>query len=109
MKILFLLGFVTICFLLTFYSSDARKNAGFKIMLLVIASMSSLLIISPNIINETANFLGIGRGADLVFYLFMISSVFIIARIYLNSKRLEEKLSKIARELSIIKSRNNRK
>ena len=62
---------------------------------------AGVTIADPDIVVGLAQFLGIGRGADLVFYLsilFMFVAFFIT---YLRFRRVDEQLTKLVRHLAI--------
>lgn len=62
---------------------------------------ASVGIADPEILARIANFLGIGRGVDLVLYVSIL--VFFIAFfvVYLRFRRLDEQLTQIVRHLAI--------
>lgn len=55
----------------------------------------------PEILVRIAHFLGIGRGADLVLYLAILSSFAAFFVTYLRFRRVDEQLTKIVRHLAI--------
>lgn len=52
----------------------------------------------PDATNMAANFLGIGRGADLVFYLSIILIFYLIFRIYIKIEKVEKDITKVVRK-----------
>lgn len=85
-------------------STTARSYEKLGILALVL--IGSGMTIFPEITTTVANSLGIGRGADLVFYLFMIFMIYVLARIYLELKLLSSKLSKLAIHLALSADKN---
>ena len=61
----------------------------------------------PNATNVIAQFLGIGRGADLVFYFSILILFFLIFRIYIKIERLERDITKFVRKDSLIRTQNS--
>ena len=55
----------------------------------------------PNITNIIANFLGIGRGADLIFYVSIIVLFYLIFRIYIKLEKIERNITKVVRRDAI--------
>ena len=55
----------------------------------------------PEILAAVAHALGIGRGADLVFYVFILATFVAFFVTYLRFRRLDEQLTKIVRHLAI--------
>jgi len=49
----------------------------------------------PIIVNRLADWLGVGRGVDLLIYLSIIAIFYFISQLWLKTKKIENKLSKI--------------
>jgi hypothetical protein len=60
--------------------------------------LGGLTIWFPNLLTQFANFLGIGRGADLIFYLSIIILFFIISKIYIKIEKIERNITKLVRK-----------
>lgn len=101
-----LIATIIVLFLLTFSGRNAKKRAGFKVLTVTTIAFSSLILFDPELLNKVARFFGVGRGVDFVNYLFMIVVAFLLARFYLESKDQDDRITKIARELSILKAKN---
>ncbi len=52
----------------------------------------------PDLTTKVANILGIGRGADLVFYLSITLLFYLIFRIYVKIEKIERDITKVVRE-----------
>ena len=55
----------------------------------------------PNLSNKVAHFLGVGRGADMIFYLSILFFGFIILKLYAKIRKLERHLTQLIREESL--------
>jgi hypothetical protein len=55
----------------------------------------------PDLSTNVANFFGIGRGADFLFYISHIVLFFVAFLNYLQSKNIEQKWTKLIRHLAI--------
>ncbi|MCB0324188.1 MAG: DUF2304 domain-containing protein [Bdellovibrionales bacterium] len=75
-----------------------RYAAAVWLLLCVIAAV---LIADPRLTVLAARALGIGRGADLVFYSAILGSLFGSFLFYVRIRRIENKLTGIVRELAI--------
>ncbi len=75
-------------------------RAGIGWMLLWTASI--VAIARPGLLVVIARYLGIGRGADLVFYLAIIFVFVAMFLIYLRFKRLDEQITKLTRQIAIM-------
>ena len=61
----------------------------------------SVVVWIPDITNIIANFLGIGRGADLVFYISILALFYLIFRIYIKIEKIERNITRLTRDDSI--------
>jgi len=52
----------------------------------------------PNLTNIIATNLGIGRGADLIFYFSILILFFLIFRIYIKIEKTERNITKLTRQ-----------
>lgn len=55
----------------------------------------------PDLTSYLANFLGIGRGADLIVYLAILVLVYLMFRIFVRLQKIEKDITKIVREDAI--------
>jgi hypothetical protein len=62
------------------------------------------LVLTPNITQWFAKLLGVGRGADAVFYLAMVALFYLHFRTESKFRRLEHQLTKLVRKLAIDKA-----
>ncbi len=63
--------------------------------------IASVVVWIPNVTNILANFLGIGRGADLVFYLSILILFYLIFKVYIKIERVEREITKVVRRDSL--------
>ena len=68
---------------------------------IVIWIAAAVAIARPAITVSIAKFLGIGRGADLVFYCAILGMLIALFIIYLRFKRLEREITTIVRNLAL--------
>lgn len=59
----------------------------------------------PDVTSKIANFLGVGRGADLVVYVSLIILFFLLFKIFARLYRIEKDISKIIEHIAINKSK----
>ena len=62
---------------------------------------AAVAIARPSLTMTVAHFLGIGRGADLVFYCSILATMIALFVFYLRFKRLEREITTIVRELTL--------
>jgi small membrane protein len=62
---------------------------------------TAAIIIFPNATSSLAHLLGIGRGADLIMYLSLLISFYLIFRLYVALARLEQAITALVRALAL--------
>jgi len=60
-----------------------------------------LTILMPQTTTRLANFIGIGRGADLVFYLTAFVLMLMVALVYLRFRRMDDRIAELTRQLAL--------
>jgi len=63
--------------------------------------VASAAIINPSWTNSLANVVGVGRGADLVFYVAIVTLFYGIFKLLLRIENLEKQLTQFVREQTI--------
>ena len=61
----------------------------------------TLLVLFPEYSNKIAHWAGVGRGADLLFYLSILFLFFLILKLYSRLRRMEQTFTEIVRNKSI--------
>ncbi len=91
-----LIGGVAIIFV---YYVLRFRSAFFDLVVLVVFSGGAIFfIVSPESTNAIAKKLGVGRGADLLFYCCVLFFLFIIVKLFARIRRLEKKMTEIVRQ-----------
>ncbi len=67
----------------------------------IIWSAIVFVVINPNIANFIANLVGVGRGADLVIYISIITIFYLLFRIIVKIERIERDITKIIRKIAL--------
>ncbi|HWB64084.1 MAG TPA: DUF2304 domain-containing protein [Chitinophagales bacterium] len=81
-----------------------RNRTFYRLAMIGISVTGVLFVLFPQITDRFAHLVGVGRGADLVTYLFIV--FFFLAGIVLYSKirKLEAEYSELVRKISIQKA-----
>jgi hypothetical protein len=70
-------------------------------MSLIAASGGLYLVWAPTHTTEIAGVLGIGRGADLIMYLWVCISLNLLLSLHLQLRRQQEKITRLARHVAL--------
>jgi hypothetical protein len=97
-KILLITG---VAFIAVYFFLRLRNSLFDLLLLLVLIAAAVVFILFPDITNQLAARLGVGRGADLVFYTSIIIFWFVILKLYARIRKLEQIMTKIIRDKSI--------
>jgi len=68
-----------------------------------------IFVISPNLSTKVANFVGVGRGADLVIYIISIVSFAGIFNLHLKMRKTAEIYTELARKIALLDARKPHK
>ena len=91
-----LIGGVVIIFL--YYAFRLRNAVIDLLALTVFGGLAIFFILFPDYTNIVATKLGVGRGADLLFYLCILLFIFIILKLFARIRRLEKLLTEHIRQ-----------
>ncbi|MBA3817527.1 MAG: DUF2304 domain-containing protein [Deltaproteobacteria bacterium] len=64
----------------------------------------AVAVVFPEITNDVANFVGVGRGADLITYIAIVSVMFVLIHYYSKFVDLQSKVTQLTRELAILRA-----
>ena len=64
----------------------------------VLAGLAVFFILFPDYTNTIAEKLGVGRGADLLFYICILFFLFIVLKIIARIRRLEQMITELIRQ-----------
>lgn len=97
--------FVTILVLIGLYflkNSGAKVSAYKRILAVIIVVIGIFFTFNPDKADKIARFVGISRGADLLFYLGLFVLVYSLISEYLFKKKYTVERSKIIRQVSLL-------
>jgi len=64
----------------------------------------AVAVIFPELTNDVAQFVGVGRGADLIMYVVVIVVMFVLLHYYTKFVELQRQLTGVVRELAILRA-----
>jgi small membrane protein len=100
-RILMLAGLAAIGYLVFL-----RRNR-LPIHIVVVFSMlvaGGIAVLFPERTDIIANYMGVGRGVDLITYLFEVAAIFILIHYYTKFVELQRQLTTLTRELASLKA-----
>ena len=68
------------------------------LLLLAMVTAALVFIFLPDLTNTIAHRLGVGRGADLIFYLSIVIFWFVIIKLYVRVRKLEKIVTDVVRK-----------
>lgn len=102
-QIVFLLAAVAFAI----YATRLRSTLTDRLIHLVLAAAGFVLVLYPDWSTGVAHRIGIGRGVDLVIYLFIVFSLFHYASGAAKARQMERALTAIVRRLAITEAEHD--
>jgi len=100
-KTLLLIGIVVVTAMLTRSTAGVRHQAIRRLMLIGFVGLAVVAVLFPVLLTQVAQFVGVGRGADLLLYGLTITFLGFMAASYRRMRHLEQHLTTLARELAL--------
>lgn len=76
-----------------------------RLGMFALAGLGYVFIWWPGLTNEIAHAVGIGRGADLMLYVWLLMSLFLILRLHLLLREQGQRMTELARALALTGAR----
>ena len=94
--------------LIAFYVYRKLRSSLLDVIIIFLFVITGMVFISfPLITNKIANIMGVGRGADMIFYLSVVTFSFLLVKLYARVRRLEHMIHSIIRANSIAAATDN--
>ena len=75
------------------------------IIVLALLAIGGAAVLAPErTLDDIANAFGVGRGVDLITYLFEVSALFVLLHYYTKFVELHRQLTDVTRELAILRA-----
>ena len=72
-----------------------------RLALMGLLGAGVVFVINPDLTTRIAHSVGVGRGTDLLLYLFCLGSVTVFLKLYKKNRAVEEKLTEVARQVAL--------
>ncbi|WP_217136069.1 DUF2304 domain-containing protein [Leucobacter chinensis] len=106
-QLLLIIGVLGIAvFSMTFVKGE-RSLAMKRLFALIAAAAAIVAILFPDLLTLIAHFLGIGRGADLLLYVFVIVSMLFAVSTMRAKARSDARVTELARSVALMEARLN--
>ena len=83
------------------YVLRARSVRNERLILILMALAGAVLVVAPELSTWLANRLGIGRGVDLVIYLFILFCMFRFVGISAQARKTQRQITELVRALAL--------
>jgi small membrane protein len=88
------------------YALTQRKRSPLIFWIVMMAALcGAILVIAPELSTRIAHLLGVGRGADLVFYVFILVIFVATFNIHLRIRSNHELITELARSIALQSAR----
>jgi hypothetical protein len=103
-QVVLVLGFLLITYWFLSNRTSSKVRAWQKIGLLSLFILAALAVLFPNLLNDIANAVGVGRGADLVLYIFVFAFMAYVTIQYIKQKEHDRTTATLVRRIAIIEA-----
>lgn len=93
---------------LAYVASLGRALPVVRFGLFGLAVTGTVFIWWPELTNRLAALVGIGRGADLMLYVWLLMSLFLILRLHLLLRAQDQRMTELARSLTLMRGEAGR-
>ncbi|HTP31254.1 MAG TPA: DUF2304 domain-containing protein [Candidatus Acidoferrales bacterium] len=94
--------------LVILYFARLRSRASDGALIFLCFGVAALLVLRPTVATRLANFVGIGRGVDLITYLAIPGLALLVLLLFARTRDLNAKLTAIVRENALASAPVNR-
>jgi hypothetical protein len=95
-----------IIFISVYMYRRIRSSILDTVLILLFLVVGIVFVIDPDITNRLAKMVGVQRGANLIFYTGFLFLFFLILKLYSRSKKLEQSLTELVRQISLKEAKN---
>jgi hypothetical protein len=77
--------------------------------MLLVCVFAEALVLAPDLSNDLAHFAGVGRGADLIMYCFIVATLGLILNLHLRLHAMVEDITELASNIALQTAQRPRK
>lgn len=90
-----------VCIIAYFVIAKLRNKVFEFLILISLVIAAAVFICFPSLTVDVANFLGVGRGTDLIFYISTLLFWFVVLKLYVRQRNLEKTLTELIRQKAL--------
>lgn len=92
-------------FILLFYLANSRRASPTSVFAVLGAGSGLVFVWNPQLATKIAEMLGVGRGADLLFYCWVMISIALFLSVHFKFRQLNQQITDLVREIAIADAR----
>ena len=96
---------VALAFVFLYAANQRPKILAFRAAVALVCAVGMVVVWAPDVSTRVANAVNIGRGADLISYLWIALSLIIAVNVHIRLRLESEKVTQLAREIAILNAR----
>lgn len=100
-KTILLVALAVVTVMLTRSSAGANHQAVRRLALSGFVVLAVVAVLFPRLLTQVAQFVGVGRGADLLLYGLTLTFLGYVAASYRRMRRVQQQLTVLTRELAL--------
>ena len=104
MKLIQLILLTALLATLVSYFRWFRKPALDKVLVVGVGLAGMVFVIFPDSTTRIAGWLGVGRGADLLFYIAIVALTYLVLLLYSKIKKLESRVTELVRRQALLEA-----
>ena len=84
-----------------FASTAFRTKLAYRLVALLLFLTAATLVVFPDLTTSIARAVGVGRGADLILYVALITGIDVALLLYLRIRHLEQRIADLVRAMAV--------
>ena len=78
-----------------------RSRRVSRLLVLALGATGVCFVLRPETTNRIAHALGVGRGVDLIMYIFLVTTLYALLQLHVRTRALDSQVTELARALAI--------
>jgi hypothetical protein len=103
-RVVLLTALIAIAGVVTFGRNTAGMRASRKLLFLATLLSGCVAVLFPELVQDVAEFLGVGRGTDLLLYVMTVMVLTISLTSYIEKKRVERREATMVQRIAILEA-----